>query len=104
LAGVTIQRNPHENLFQDPDCRRGVCGHCYHGLLASSLGIQSGHGLHVCWPRQNVGDGHGGDAQEPRRDDEERKKVPANTVFFMEKGQLYSTSGMLDPTGNFYLP
>jgi hypothetical protein len=32
------------------------------------------------------------------------KKVPDNTVFFMEKGQLYSTSGMLDPTGNFYLP
>ena len=31
-------------------------------------------------------------------------KVPNNTVFFMEKGQLYSASGMLDPTGNFYLP
>jgi hypothetical protein len=32
------------------------------------------------------------------------RKVPANTVFFMDKGQLYSASGMLDPTGNFYLP
>src|SRR6266496_693122 len=32
------------------------------------------------------------------------KRVPANTVFFMDKGQLYSASGMLDPTGNFYLP
>jgi hypothetical protein len=32
------------------------------------------------------------------------RKVPNNTVFFMDKGQLYSTSGMLDPTGNFYLP
>jgi hypothetical protein len=32
------------------------------------------------------------------------KKVPSNTVFFMERGQLYSASGMLDPTGNFYLP
>ena len=31
-------------------------------------------------------------------------KVPPNTVFFMDKGQLYSTSGMLDPTGNFYSP
>jgi hypothetical protein len=31
-------------------------------------------------------------------------KVRSNTVFFMDKGQLYSTSGMLDPTGNFYLP
>jgi hypothetical protein len=31
-------------------------------------------------------------------------KVPNNTVFFMDKGQLYSTSGMLDPTGNFYIP
>ena len=31
-------------------------------------------------------------------------KVPNNTVFFMDKGQLYSTSGMLDPTGNFHLP
>ena len=32
------------------------------------------------------------------------KKVPNNTVFFMDGGQLYSTSGTLDPTGNFYLP
>ena len=31
-------------------------------------------------------------------------KVPNNTVFFMNHGQLYSTSGMLDPTGNFYIP
>ena len=31
-------------------------------------------------------------------------KVPNNTVFFMDKGQLYSTSGTLDPTGNFYQP
>ena len=32
------------------------------------------------------------------------KKVPNNTVFFMDNGQLYSTSGTLDPTGNFYRP
>jgi hypothetical protein len=32
------------------------------------------------------------------------KKVPSSTVFFMDKGQLYSASGTLDPTGNFYLP
>jgi hypothetical protein len=31
-------------------------------------------------------------------------KVPANTVFFMHNGELYSTSGTLDPTGNFYRP
>lgn len=31
-------------------------------------------------------------------------KVPNNTVFFMDKGELYSTSGTLDPTGNFYRP
>jgi hypothetical protein len=31
-------------------------------------------------------------------------KVPNNTVFFMDAGQLYSTSGTLDPTGNFYRP
>jgi hypothetical protein len=31
-------------------------------------------------------------------------KVPNNTVFFMDNGQLYSTSGTLDPTGNFYRP
>ena len=30
-------------------------------------------------------------------------KVPNNTVFFMDNGQLYSTSGRLDPTGNFYI-
>jgi hypothetical protein len=32
------------------------------------------------------------------------RKVPANTVFFMEGGQMYSVSGTLDPTGNFYRP
>ncbi|WFU15231.1 hypothetical protein [Bradyrhizobium sp. CB3481] len=32
------------------------------------------------------------------------RKVPDNTVFFMNNGQLYSASGMLDPTGNFYIP
>ena len=31
-------------------------------------------------------------------------KVANNTMFFMENGELYSTSGTLDPTGNFYLP
>ncbi len=31
-------------------------------------------------------------------------KVPANTVFFMNNGELYSASGTLDPTGNFYRP
>ncbi|MCS3446091.1 MULTISPECIES: hypothetical protein [Bradyrhizobium] len=30
-------------------------------------------------------------------------KVPNNTVFFMDNGQLYSASGRLDPTGNFYI-
>jgi hypothetical protein len=32
------------------------------------------------------------------------KKVPSNTVFFMEGGQMYMVSGTLDPTGNFYRP
>ena len=32
------------------------------------------------------------------------KRVPANTVFFMEGGQMYMVSGTLDPTGNFYRP
>ena len=31
------------------------------------------------------------------------KKVPDNTVFFMDNGTLYSASGRLDPTGNFYV-
>jgi hypothetical protein len=31
-------------------------------------------------------------------------KVPNDTVFFMDNGALYSTSGTLDPTGNFYRP
>jgi hypothetical protein len=31
-------------------------------------------------------------------------KVPGNTVFFMNNGELFSTSGTLDPTGNFYRP
>ena len=30
-------------------------------------------------------------------------KVPANTTFFMHNNELYSVSGMLDPTGNFYI-
>jgi hypothetical protein len=31
-------------------------------------------------------------------------KVPNNTVFFMHNNELYSVSGTLDPTGNFYRP
>lgn len=31
------------------------------------------------------------------------KKVPDNTVFFMDNGSLYYASGRLDPTGNFYV-
>jgi hypothetical protein len=31
------------------------------------------------------------------------KKVPENTVFFMDNGSLYYTPGRLDPTGNFYV-
>ncbi|MFO1112180.1 MAG: hypothetical protein U1E61_23660 [Bradyrhizobium sp.] len=31
-------------------------------------------------------------------------KVPGNTVFFMHNNELYSASGTLDPTGNFYRP
>ena len=31
------------------------------------------------------------------------KKVPENTVFFMDNGTLYSASGRLDPSGNFYV-
>ena len=31
-------------------------------------------------------------------------KVSANTVFFMHNNELYSVSGTLDPTGNFYRP
>jgi hypothetical protein len=32
------------------------------------------------------------------------RKVPNNTVFFMDGGQMYMVSGALDPTGNFYRP
>jgi hypothetical protein len=31
-------------------------------------------------------------------------RVQANTVFFMHNNELYSVSGTLDPTGNFYRP
>jgi hypothetical protein len=31
-------------------------------------------------------------------------KVPANTTFFMHNNELYSVSGTLDSTGNFYRP
>ena len=32
------------------------------------------------------------------------KKVPNNTIFFMDGGQLYSVSGTLDATGNVVRP
>ena len=35
---------------------------------------------------------------------EHATKVSDNTIFFMSNGTLYSASGMLDPTGNFYIP
>ena len=30
-------------------------------------------------------------------------KVPENTLFFMDKGSLYSVSGRLDPTGHLHV-
>jgi hypothetical protein len=32
------------------------------------------------------------------------RRVPKNTTFFLDNGELYSLSGTLDPTGNFYRP
>lgn len=32
------------------------------------------------------------------------RRVPNNTIFFMDGGQMYMVSGTLDPTGNFYRP
>ena len=32
------------------------------------------------------------------------RKLPNNTILFMEGGQMYMVSGTLDPTGNFYRP
>jgi len=31
------------------------------------------------------------------------RKVPDNTVFFMDNGSLYYVPGRLDPSGNFYV-
>ncbi len=31
------------------------------------------------------------------------KKVPDNTVFFMDNGSMYYVPGRLDATGNFYI-
>jgi hypothetical protein len=31
------------------------------------------------------------------------RKVPENTLFFIDNGSLYSVSGRLDPTGNFHV-
>ena len=91
-------------LVQDPDCRRRLCGHRDLGLLAGSHG-NSIRAWPTCMPaRKNVGDGHGAGEKNHEAMMKNATKVPNNTVFFMDNGQLYSTSGMLDPTGNFYLP
>ena len=74
------------------------------GLLAGSLGIQPGMAYMYTGPGKMSAMAM---AATPKNHDammKNAKKVPNNTVFFMDKGQLYSTSGMLDPTGNFYLP
>jgi hypothetical protein len=31
------------------------------------------------------------------------KKVPENTVFFMDQGSLYYVPGRIDPGGNFFV-
>ena len=66
--------------------------------------FKSGHGLHVCRSRKNDRHDHGPGEKNHEAMMKNATKVPNNTVFFMNNGQLYSTSGMLDPTGNFYLP
>ena len=65
--------------------------------------FKSGHGPCLC-RRKNVRHNHSPGEKNHEAMMKNATKVPNNTVFFMNNGQLYSTSGMLDPTGNFYLP
>src|SRR5881394_2955772 len=47
-ASTSILRNPHDQPVQDDDRRGGVCRDRHLRVLASRLGIQSGHGLYAC--------------------------------------------------------
>ena len=100
----SILRNPHDHAFQDPDCRRAFAAVATSAFSQVPWEFNPGMaymyvGPGKCrrWPWRRAPKNH--DAMMKNA-----KKVPNNTVFFMDKGQLYSTSGMLDPTGNFYLP
>src|SRR5258705_13410021 len=46
-ASTSILRNPHDHPVQDDDRRGGVCRDRHFRVLASRLGIQSGHGVYV---------------------------------------------------------
>jgi hypothetical protein len=73
------------------------------GVLASSLGFQGRHGLCVWWAREDIGDGHGIERQNHEMMMKHSKKVPDNTVFFMNQGSLYYVAGRIDPGGNFFV-
>ncbi len=76
----------NDHLVQDLDCGGGARAYMYSGPgKMTAMAMASGEKNHEAMMKHAT-------------------KVPNNTVFFMDNGQLYSASGTLDPTGNFYRP
>ena len=73
-------------------------------LLEGAHGIQIGHGLCLRRPGKMSAMAMAPGEKNHEAMMKHATKVPNNTVFFMDNGQLYSVSGTLDPTGNFYRP
>jgi hypothetical protein len=98
-----ILRTPHDHTIQDSRLPPQSLRRLQLRPSRSSHGIQVGHGPCLC-RRKNVGITIAPGEKNHEAMMKNAVKVPDNTVFFMNNGKLYSASGMLDPTGNFYIP
>ena len=94
----------NDHLVQDLDCGGGARGDRDLGVLAGALGIQPGMAYMYAGPGKMTAMAMASGEKNHEAMMKHATKVPNNTVFFMDNGQLYSTSGTLDPTGNFYRP
>src|SRR3954469_23230213 len=69
-SNVDREELGYDDFAEDIHCRRCFCGGRHLCILASSLGIQSRHGLHVQRTGKDDGDEHGARREEPPGDDE----------------------------------
>ena len=102
IGGRPLQRSPNDHTVQDPDRR------CAFATIATAAFSQVAWEFNPGMTYMYAGPGKmsamamASDGKNHDAMMKQATKVPANTAFFMHNNELYSVSGTLDPTGNFY--